>query len=110
MARSRLNSGNAQAEELPKAKINKESLKQVMRLLLYLKPYRTKFFLGLACLIFSSASSFLFPLLMGRLIGTGAQASQGGKMVPNEILDIFPTELNTVALTLLGVLFIQAPK
>ncbi|WP_306551358.1 ABC transporter ATP-binding protein [Daejeonella sp.] len=108
MARSRLNSGNAQAEELPKAKINKESLKQVMRLLLYLKPYRTKFFLGLVCLIFSSASSFLFPLLMGRLIGTGAQASQGGKMVPNEILDIFPTELNTVALTLLGVLFIQA--
>ena len=108
MARSRLNSGNAQAEELPKAKINKESLKQVMKLLLYLKPYRTKFFLGLACLIFSSASSFLFPLLMGRLIGTGAQASQGGKMVPNEILDIFPTDLNTVALTLLGVLFIQA--
>jgi len=108
MARARLNSGNAQAEELPKAKINKESLKQVMRLLLYLKPYRTKFFLGLACLILSSASSFLFPLLMGRLIGTGAQASQGGKMVPNEILDVFPTEINTVALTLLAVLFVQA--
>lgn len=108
MARARLNSGNAQAEELPKAKINKESLKQVMRLLLYLKPYRTKFFLGLACLILSSASSFLFPLLMGRLIGSGAQASQGGKMVPNEILDVFPTEINTVALTLLAVLFVQA--
>lgn len=108
MARARLNSGNAQAEELPKAKINKESLKQVMRLLLYLKPYRTKFFLGLACLILSSASSFLFPLLMGRLIGSGAQASQGGKMVPNEILDVFPSEINTVALTLLAVLFVQA--
>jgi ABC-type multidrug transport system fused ATPase/permease subunit len=108
MARARLNSGNAQAEELPKAKINKESIKQVMRLLSYLKPYRTKFFLGLVCLILSSASSFLFPLLMGRLIGTGAQAEQGGKMVPNEILDVFPTDINTVALTLLGVLFIQA--
>ncbi|MCF8452824.1 MAG: ATP-binding cassette domain-containing protein [Pedobacter sp.] len=108
MARARLNSGNAQAEELPKAKINKESIKQVMRLLSYLKPYRTKFFLGLICLILSSASSFLFPLLMGRLIGTGAQAEQGGKMVPNEILDVFPTDINTVALTLLAVLFIQA--
>ncbi len=108
MARARLNSGNAQAEELPKAKINKESIKQVMRLLGYLKPYRIKFFLGLACLILSSASSFLFPLLMGRLIGTGAQAERGGKMVPNEILDIFPTDINTVALTLLTVLFIQA--
>jgi len=108
MARARLNSGNAQAEELPKAKINKDSIKQVMRLLSYLKPYRKKFFLGLLCLIFSSTSSFLFPLLMGRLIGTGAQAEQEGRMVPNEILDIFPTEINTVALTLLCVLFIQA--
>ncbi|HEY1061933.1 MAG TPA: ABC transporter transmembrane domain-containing protein [Daejeonella sp.] len=108
MARARLNSGNAQAEELPKAKINKESIKQVMRLLSYLKPYRTKFFLGLICLILSSASSFLFPLLMGRLIGTGAQTEQGGKMVPSEILDVFPTDINTVALTLLAVLFIQA--
>lgn len=109
MARARLNSGNTQAEELPKAKINKESLQQVMKLLRYLKPYRTKFFLGLVCLILSSTSSFLFPLLMGRLIGSGAQSLQGSnKMVPNEILDIFPTEINTVALTLLGVLFIQS--
>jgi ABC-type multidrug transport system fused ATPase/permease subunit len=108
MARARLNSGNAQAAELPKAKINKESIKQVIRLLSYLQPYRTKFFLGLACLILSSASSFLFPLLMGRLIGTGAQAEQGGKIVPNEILDVFPSDINTVALTLLVVLFIQA--
>lgn len=108
MARARLNSGNAQAAELPKAKINKESIKQVIRLLSYLKPYRTKFFLGLACLILSSASSFLFPLLMGRLIGTGAQAEQEGKVVPNEILDVFPSDINTVALTLLVVLFIQA--
>jgi ABC-type multidrug transport system fused ATPase/permease subunit len=108
MARARLNSGNAQAAELPKAKINKESIKQVIRLLSYLKPYRTKFFLGLACLILSSASSFLFPLLMGRLLGTGAQAEQDGKMVPNEILDVFPSDINTVALTLLVVLFIQA--
>lgn len=108
MARARLNSGNAQAEELPKAKINKESIKQVMRLLQYLKPYRTKFFLGLACLILSSASSFLFPLLMGRLIGAGAQNTQSGTMMPKEILSSFPTDINTVALTLLGVLFIQA--
>lgn len=108
MARTRYNSGTAQAEELPKAKINKESIKQVMRLLTYLKPYRTKFFLGLACLILSSASSFLFPLLMGRLIGTSAQGKQAGGMMPQEILDFLPTDINTVAVTLLGVLFIQA--
>jgi ABC-type multidrug transport system fused ATPase/permease subunit len=108
MARARLNSGNAQAEDLPKAKINQESIKQVMRLLSYLKPYRTKFFLGLACLIFSSSSSFLFPLLMGRLIGTSGAPKPAGAMMPKEILDSFPTDINTVALTLLAVLFIQS--
>ncbi|SKB34579.1 ABC transporter ATP-binding protein [Daejeonella lutea] len=108
MARARLNSGNAQAEELPKAKINKESIRQVMKLLSYLKPYRTKFFLGLICLIVSSGSSFLFPLLMGRLIGTGAPAKPTGAIMPREILDSFPTDINTVALTLLGVLFVQS--
>ncbi len=108
MARARLNSGNAQSEELPKAKINKESIKQVMRLLTYLKPYRVKFFLGLACLILSSASSFLFPLLMGRLIGTGASPKQPGNIMPKEMLDFFPSDINTVALTLLGVLFVQS--
>ena len=108
MARARLNSGNAQAEELPKAKINKESIKQVMRLLRYLRPYRTKFFMGLACLILSSASSFLFPLLMGQLIGTSNQTRQAGDMMAKEIMDFFPNDINTVALTLLGVLFVQA--
>ncbi|HUH32800.1 MAG TPA: ABC transporter transmembrane domain-containing protein, partial [Daejeonella sp.] len=107
MARSRLNSGNAQAEELPKAKINKQSIQQVVRLLSYLKPYRWKFFLGFIFLILSSASFFLFPLLMGRLIGTTTAPVQGGEM-SQEILDYFPSDLNTVALTLLGVLFIQA--
>lgn len=79
-----------------------------MKLLSYLKPYRTKFFLGFACLILSSASSFLFPLLMGRLIGTTGSAPPAGATVPKEILDSFPTDLNTVALTLLAVLFIQS--
>ncbi|MBC7745352.1 MAG: ATP-binding cassette domain-containing protein [Flavobacterium sp.] len=107
MARSRLNSGNSQAEELPKAKINKQSIQKVVRLLSYLKPYRSKFLIGLLFLVLSSASSFLFPLLMGRLIGTGSFPSQG-RQIPNGILDIFPTDLNTVAITLLCVLFIQA--
>ena len=107
MARSRLNSGNAQAEELPKAKINKQSIQQVIRLLSYLKPYRGKFFLGFIFLILSSASFFLFPLLMGRLIGTSTPPVQGSG-VSQEILDYFPSDLNTVALTLMGVLFIQA--
>lgn len=76
-------------------------------MLSYLKPYRWKFFLGFIFLILSSASFFLFPLLMGRLIGTTTAPVQSGQM-SQEILDYFPSDLNTVALTLLGVLFIQA--
>lgn len=105
MARG-FNSGNAKKEELPKAKINKQSIQHVLQLLGYLKPYRTKFFLGFVCLILSSASSFLFPLLMGRLVGTSTAPEN--PMVSKELLDIFPTSLNTVALTLLAVLFVQA--
>ena len=63
--------------------------------------------MGFIFLILSSASFFLFPLLMGRLIGTTTAPVQGGDM-SQEILDYFPSDLNTVALTLLGVLFIQA--
>lgn len=108
MARGRLNSGNAQGEELPKAKINKQSLQQVIKLLSYLKPYRTKFFFGLLFLIISSSSSFLFPLLMGRLVGSGQVQLNAGSMAPKELLDAFPKDINTVALVLLAVLFIQS--
>lgn len=109
MARARFNSGNAQAEELPKAKINKESIEKVMRLLSYLRPYRAKFLLGMLFLVLSSVTFFLFPLLMGRLVGTGGPAMpQTNAIKSTELLDLFPTDTNIVALTLLGILFIQA--
>ncbi|MDB5012035.1 MAG: ATP-binding cassette protein [Daejeonella sp.] len=108
MARGRFNSGNAQGEELPKAKINKQSIQQVLKLLSYLKPYRSKFLFGLLFLVISSSSSFLFPLLMGRLVGSGHVPSGAGSMAPKELLDAFPKDINTVALVLLAVLFIQS--
>ncbi|HEY0667937.1 MAG TPA: ABC transporter transmembrane domain-containing protein, partial [Sphingobacteriaceae bacterium] len=111
MARQRLNSGNAQAEDLPKAKINKQSIQKVFQLLSYLRPYRLKFFLGFICLILSSLSSFFFPLLIGRLIDTGSKGIQTpgmGNMVPNEMMDFIPRDINTVALTLLGILFVSS--
>lgn len=109
MARSRLNSGNAQAEELPKAKINKQSIKKVFQLLSYLKPYQGKFYLGLAFLVLSSLGSFLFPLLMGRLIDSGAEQLQpGSQMISKDTMAFIPKSINTVALILLAVLFIQA--
>lgn len=78
MARSRLNSGAQVKEELPKKRIDKQSLQQVRRLMVYLKPYRTKFLIGLVFLFLSSVISLSFPALLGAMI----DASQGRQTYP----------------------------
>ena len=78
MARSRLNSGALVKEELPKRRIDKQSLQQVRRLMAYLKPYRTKFLIGLVFLFLSSIISLSFPALLGAMI----DASQGRQTYP----------------------------
>ena len=99
MARARLNSGNAAEKELPKAKINSKSLKQVMRLLSYVKPYRGKFALAMICLFFSSLVGLAFPKFLGALI----DAAQGK---PKH--SFMPATLNGIGLLALGILFAQA--
>jgi ABC transporter fused permease/ATP-binding protein len=98
MARGSLNSGSASAPELEKAKINKSNLKKVLRLLRYVKPYRTKFFFGLAFLLLSSITSLAFPAAMGKLIDAATGTLSEG---------IF-TNINTIAIVLIGILAVQA--
>lgn len=73
MARARLNSGNTQSDDLPKPKLNKDLLKKSLRIFYYLKPYRTKFIIGMVCLVLSSLSMLTFPALLGAMI----DAAQG---------------------------------
>lgn len=93
MARARLNSSNTPEEELPKAKINKESLKNVKVLIKYLQPHRRKFFTGILFLIFSSVASLAFPKAMGMLIDAATKGLGN---------------INQIALLLMGVLLLQA--
>jgi len=93
--RAQLNSGSKQETELPKAKINKQSLKKVITLVKYLKPYRVKFFLGIFFLILTALTSLAFPRAMGNLIDA-ANLSKG------------LSNINTIAIVLLGILFFQA--
>jgi|688.fasta_scaffold05199_4 ABC transporter fused permease/ATP-binding protein len=93
--RAQLNSGSKQETELPKAKINKQSLKKVITLVKYLKPYRVKFFLGIFFLILTALTSLAFPRAMGNLIDA-ATLSKG------------LSNINTIAIVLLGILFFQA--
>src|SRR6188768_552572 len=52
----------------PKAKINKENLRQTLVLFKYLKPHRGKFILALVFIALTAFSTSLFPLFLGKMI------------------------------------------
>ncbi|TDO23342.1 ABC transporter ATP-binding protein [Pedobacter duraquae] len=87
MARKHLNSGNATGIELTKAKINKETLSHVARLLSYLKPYRHQFIAALFFLFLSSLVGLAFPTFIGALIDT-AQGKHTNNYLPDTIQGI----------------------
>ncbi|MFT6849553.1 MAG: ABC transporter fused permease/ATP-binding protein [Sphingobacteriales bacterium] len=97
MARPRFNSNN-NLPEPEKAKVNINSLKKTLALFKYLKPYRTKFIIGMVFLFLSSGASLMFPFFMGKLIDSAMlEESQG-----------FFSNINLVAGSLMVVLFFQA--
>ena len=52
----------------PKARINKENLRQALVLFKYLRPHRGKFIAGLICIALSAFTTSLFPLFLGKMI------------------------------------------
>jgi ABC-type multidrug transport system fused ATPase/permease subunit len=52
----------------PKAKINRENLRQALVLFKYLKPHRGKFILGMVFIALTAFSTSLFPLFLGKMI------------------------------------------
>jgi ABC-type multidrug transport system fused ATPase/permease subunit len=61
---------NADAsDELPKAKLTKDSLKRAQRLFRFIGPHKWKFLLGLVFLGLTAATALYFPKLMGSLMG-----------------------------------------
>ena len=55
-------------KKAPKAKINKENLREALALYKYLRPYRGKFLLGMAFIALTAFSTSLFPLFLGKMI------------------------------------------
>ncbi len=98
MARARLNSSNPVEKELPKAKINKQSLKNLLVLYKYLKPHRVKFFLGLSFLLISTLAFLLIPSYLGQLIDAAKEPLKKGDF----------SEIDKIALGLFGILTVQA--
>src|SRR6185503_2141381 len=52
----------------PKAKINKENLREALILFKYIKPYRGKFILALIFIALTAFSTSLFPFFLGKMI------------------------------------------
>src|ERR1700680_3196185 len=69
---------NLKESKSPKAKINRENLRQALILFKYLKPYRGKFILGLLFIALTAFSTSLFPLFLGKMI----DAASPGARIP----------------------------
>lgn len=99
MARARLNSGDAPPEDLPKPKLTKTTLRKAARLLTYLKPYRTKFIIGMVFLFLSSLTALTFPALLGSMI----DAAQG-----KQSYEWLPADIRTIGIVAFIILFVQS--
>ena len=85
--------------ELPKAKLDRETLKQALELFRYLRPYRGRFSAAVAALFASSLLSLSFPYLAGSIIDAAMLHTKGsGSMAAAD----------RTALLLLGILALQA--
>ena len=86
----------AALEEHEKRKLTKQNLSKLGGIFSFLMPYRTTFFLGMGFLLLSSLTLLTFPFVAGKLIDTAQ-----GK-------DWFVTDINSIALLLVGILAIQS--
>ncbi len=85
--------------ELPKAKLNRESLRQALELFRYLRPYRVRFGAALASMFTGTLLSLAFPYLAGSIIDGAIGHTKGGGSVAGA---------DRTALLLMGVLALQA--
>lgn len=64
-------------EEVPKAKLTRESFREGLTIFNYVKPYKGKFLLGLIFISLSAASTMAFPYLLKELIGSADKLHRG---------------------------------
>lgn len=79
-----------------KAKVNKESLRDAWMIFGYIRPYRSKFILGLVFILLSSLSTMAFPFLLKELIDTA-----------NSLGSDIEVSTGTIVLQILVVLLLQ---
>ncbi|MFI5164618.1 MAG: ABC transporter ATP-binding protein [Bacteroidia bacterium] len=87
---------SAKKAELPKAKLNKESLSKAIRIFKFIGPHKWKFFVGMLFLIGTGSTGLIFPKLMGNLMGligktssTNEQLIEAANKVGIQLLILF---------------------
>jgi len=88
----------APVEPEDKKRITKESLKVAVKILRFLKPYKTPFIIGSVFLLLSSLTTMTFPYFMGKLIDSAKNANPMPWM----------NNTNTMALILISILLLQS--
>ncbi|QDH78326.1 ATP-binding cassette domain-containing protein [Echinicola soli] len=83
-------------EEHEKRKLNKKNLSKLIGIFNFVLPYKGVFTVGLIFLLFSSLTLLAFPYVAGKLI----DVAQGKEWMFSDI--------NTIALVLIGILFVQS--
>jgi len=96
MARNRNNSNGTHGEEVPKVKLTKENLKEVLLIFSYLKPYRKRFITGLVFIALSGATTMSFPYMLKKLIDSAHEIGMGSIATP-------PGVIATIMVCILGV-------
>jgi ATP-binding cassette, subfamily B, bacterial MsbA len=87
--------GAAEDHEVP---IRVDDLKQLRKLLAFLKPYKRRLVMAIGAVAVASTMGLVFPLVIGRLVDTALAESAAGDVA----------SLNRIALFLLGVFAVQA--
>ncbi len=101
MARSGMNtSGSDLTADLPKPKVNKESLQRSLRIFKFVLPYRAKFIVGLVMLVLSSSTFMAFPWVAGKLVDA---ANHKAVLLPGGL----SLNINRIALLLFVVIVFQ---
>ncbi len=95
---SRYSRNDQAGVEVPKAKLDRESIRQALQLFRYLRPYRVRFAAALGSLFCSSLLSLSFPFLAGSIVDAAVLQPRGGNL----------SGVNRTALLLVGVLAVQA--
>ncbi len=73
-----------ETDDLPKAKLNKDSLKKALRIFQYTGHHRWKLYVGLIFLLLTSATALGFPKLLGILVDA-ADPKHPNRQLANEI-------------------------